>query len=127
MEKEKVELTGEQKVKVISGLIVGLFFIWLFFIPSCDGEEPLNEKYTKSTALIESRQFVEKRLKSPSSADFSFESEKSVIKVNDTTFIVTGYVDSQNSFGAELRSNYSCKITYLDKIGKVQCDDLVIE
>ena len=47
--------------------------------------------------------------------------------MNDTTFIVTGYVDSQNSFGAELRSNYSCKIVYLDKLNMVRCDDLVIE
>jgi hypothetical protein len=125
MKKEKVELSKQDKIKTISVLIV-IVIILIFWIRSC-GEEPLSEKYKKSTALIESRQFVEKRIKSPSSADFSFESEKSVIRVNDTTFIVTGYVDSQNSFGAKLRSNYSCKITYLDKIGKVQCDDLIIE
>jgi hypothetical protein len=127
MEREKIELTVEQKIKVISGLIVGFLFIWLFFIPSCDGEKLLSEKYTKSNALIDSRQFVEKRLKSPSTADFSSETQNNVKKVNDSTFVVTGYVDSQNSFGALIRTNYSCKITYLDAIGKVQCDNLIIE
>ncbi|MCG8838936.1 hypothetical protein G1K37_11315 [Tenacibaculum dicentrarchi] len=87
----------------------------------------LKKKYTKTSALFESRHFVEKRLKAPSTADFSYESEKSVQKINDTTFLVTGYVDSENSFGAKLRNNYSCKIVFLDKLARVSCDDLIIK
>ena len=87
----------------------------------------LKNKYSKIEALIESRQFVEKRLKAPSTADFSYESEKSVKKINDTTFLVTGYVDSENSFSAKLRNNYSCKIVFFDKLNKVSCVDLVIK
>jgi len=87
----------------------------------------LKNKYSKIEALIESRQFVEKRLKAPSTADFSNESEKSVKKINDTTFLVTGYVDSENSFSAKLRNNYSCKIVFFDKLNKVSCVDLLIK
>jgi hypothetical protein len=87
----------------------------------------LKNKYSKVDALIESRQFVEKRLKAPSTADFSYESEKSVKKINDTTFLVTGYVDSENSFSAKLRNNYSCKIVFFDKLNKVSCVDLIIK
>jgi hypothetical protein len=87
----------------------------------------LKNKYSKVEALIESRQFVVKRLKAPSTADFSDESAKSVKKINDTTFVVTGYVDSENSFSAKLRNNYSCKIVFFDKLNKVSCVDLIIK
>lgn len=50
--------------------------------------------------------FVKGRLKSPASADFS--------KVNHTSSgsstTVAGAVDSQNSFGANIRSNFTCKL-----------------
>ena len=129
MEKKKFsELESKEKRNVI--IFVGILILigyWIFKPSSENSEELLSEKYSKSTALIESRQFIEKRLKAPSTADFSYESEKSVEKINDTTFLVTGYVDSENSFGAKLRNNYSCKIVYLDKIDKVRCLDIIIE
>lgn len=63
---------------------------------------------------------VKSRLKSPSTAIFSSSSETSIkqkIKTfpNDGVFrakwIVKGYVDSQNSFGAHIRSNFSCEFS----------------
>lgn len=53
------------------------------------------------------QQFADKRLKSPGSADYD------LTATNDgTTWTVTGTVDSQNSFGASLRSEVECVMRY---------------
>lgn len=48
--------------------------------------------------------FIPKRLKAPTTAAFS---GVSVTTAGDT-YTVTGSVDSQNSFGAQIRSSFSC-------------------
>lgn len=53
-------------------------------------------------------QFVEARLKAPSTADFS---DTSATEAGGT-WTVTGAVDSENGFGAMLRSTYVCKVTH---------------
>jgi hypothetical protein len=126
--KPEVKLTTEQKIKAVSVLIVVFVFVWIFFIPSCDNgkKEQVKKTYSKFEALYESRQFVLKQLKAPSTADFCQETDN-VKQVNDTTFVVVSCVDSQNSFGAMLRSSYTCKIIFLPSSDKVQINDLVIK
>lgn len=51
--------------------------------------------------------FASTRLKSPSSADFNLNATQS-----GTSWTVTGTVDSQNSFGASLRSAVTCVIHF---------------
>lgn len=74
-----------------------------------------------------STDFVKKSLKSPSSASFAGLSEKPnhVKYIGNDTYLITSYVDSQNGFGAMIRSNYTCKIQF--KGDKVVCTDLIIE
>lgn len=66
-------------------------------------------------AYIMSQRFVERELKAPRTAKFpSFHS--SGVTVRDSggcKFMVTAYVDSENSFGAMLRTNYSISMEYL--------------
>jgi hypothetical protein len=50
--------------------------------------------------------FILKRLKAPSTATIKLESKESI---DHKTIYVTGFVDSQNSFGAMLRSNVYAK------------------
>jgi hypothetical protein len=52
--------------------------------------------------------YVEQRLKSPGSADFSGESTD----VAGSTWVVTGSVDSENSFGGSVRNSFRCTVTY---------------
>jgi len=61
-------------------------------------------------AFVEANSFVKKRLKSPSTADFPWGSDGRVGKSGDCTFVVRSYVDSQNSFGAMIRTNYVVKL-----------------
>ena len=53
--------------------------------------------------------FARERLKAPSTASFS--AEQGIDVTADGLYIVTGYVDAQNSFGAQLRSRYACTVT----------------
>ena len=56
---------------------------------------------------------VRQRLKAPSTADFSGFSRQSTGWVSKCEFWVSGFVDSQNSFGAKLRSSYFGEALYL--------------
>lgn len=53
--------------------------------------------------------FVKKRLKAPSTADFS-ETTANESTTNPGLWIVKGAVDAENSFGANLRNTYRCKV-----------------
>lgn len=82
---------------------------------SCSNDEENKIKtYDKIDALTHAQIYIKEKLKSPASAEFEGGTD-GVIKVNDTTFTVIGTVDSQNSFGAMLRSNYSCKVIFHPK------------
>ncbi len=54
-------------------------------------------------------QFIEQRLKSPSSADFSGED---AVDNADGTWTVRGDVDADNSFGASIRNRYVCTVRH---------------
>lgn len=55
------------------------------------------------------QQFVEDRLKSPGSADFS---DEDATENSNGSWTVTGVVDSDNSFGASIRNSYECTVRH---------------
>lgn len=59
------------------------------------------------------KQAVEQQLKSPSTADFPWTADKVARNPNDpNSFVVLGHVDAQNAFGATLRADWICQISY---------------
>jgi hypothetical protein len=60
-------------------------------------------------AFIQCKNLVRDRLKAPSTAKFPL-IERTVTKTSDGDYQVLSYVDAQNSFGAQIRSNYVCTI-----------------
>lgn len=58
----------------------------------------------ESIAQCEAR--IDKLLKSPSTADYDSQTKAS----GSNTWTVTGTVDSENSFGATVRSSYQCTV-----------------
>lgn len=69
-----------------------------------------------STAqLMCENHFVKDRLLAPASAKFSPDSETQAVSLGDERWTVTGYVDSQNVYGAMLRNRYTCTVRYLGK------------
>lgn len=57
-------------------------------------------------------QFVEDRLKAPATAGFESVSEEDTTQTSDTEWIVRGHVDSENGFGANIRTEYVCTVRY---------------
>jgi hypothetical protein len=57
-------------------------------------------------------QFVEDRLKAPSTADFEDVDE---YKASNSAGVwtIVGWVDSENSFGAKIRTDYVCKVRHV--------------
>ena len=96
-------------------LLVIFGLIFLVFKCTCsksDEEKAIqNEQNLKSTAYFNSQECVKELLKSPSTAEFPYGSEQFVTQIDEDTFIINSYVDSQNSFGAMLRTKYVCQIT----------------
>lgn len=111
------------KIQLISTVFVLVVLASIFFgFKSCSNNYAEKEKTrepTPSYAFVHCMGFVESRLKSPSSADFSSYGNSNVTQLkqtrrggkNEIQYLVTGYVDAQNSFGAQIRNNYSCKVT----------------
>lgn len=68
--------------------------------------------------------FVKKELKSPSSAVFPTGNEKydSVTDLGGGEYEINSWVESQNSFGAQIKTDFSCKIIIKDDV--VRCEDL---
>ena len=61
-------------------------------------------------AFLACKQFVTKRLKSPSTAEFPNSSEAIVNLLSDNEWAVASHVDSQNGFGAMIRSPFTCTV-----------------
>ena len=61
------------------------------------------------------QKFIEERLKSPATAEWPNKSdiETYTIRGKEDAFQIRGYVDSQNGFGALLRMNYVCEVSYI--------------
>jgi hypothetical protein len=57
-------------------------------------------------------EFVQDRLKSPSSAKFSPHRESIVAKMDTNHYTVMGWVDAQNSFGATLRTGWEATVRH---------------
>jgi hypothetical protein len=62
-------------------------------------------------AHLIAERFIKERLKAPSTADFPWGTYRANHLPNDS-WIVSSYVDAQNSFGAKLRSNWVCELKY---------------
>lgn len=126
MGKKYHELTSEEKMKGWITLFVMAFLI-LFYFKCCSNDEKSVEvkkaevvltpeqkskQHTKTDAFVEAISVVRNQLKAPSTADFGYDSENGCKQMNDSSFVVKNYVDSENSFGAKLRSEFLCLVYY---------------
>lgn len=71
-------------------------------VAGCSSNSP-DRGSEESIAQCETR--IERLLKAPATADFN-----STASTNGTEWTVKGDVDSQNSFGANVRSTYQCTV-----------------
>ena len=96
--------------KQITSLVVLGTFLFLAFGSAEEGPETKSnrEKYgDKISAWVAAEQFIENQLKSPSTADFGWQStDECVTDLGGGTYRVKGWVDAQNAFGATVRTDF---------------------
>ena len=63
-----------------------------------------------SVAMRICNDLIRKRLKSPSTADFPWTPEKIEANPENGVYVIGSYVDSQNGFGATIRTRFECKL-----------------
>lgn len=94
---------GSDFLKLIgTGILVSIPMLWFTFKNNGASSKP---SVYQAQSACEST--VTGILKSPSSADFGGWQRR---ENADGTFEISGYVDSQNSFGAMLRAQFSCSV-----------------
>jgi uncharacterized membrane protein YvbJ len=65
---------------------------------------------------------VQSELKSPSTASFPKYNDSYVVDNGDGTYTVSSYVDAENSFGAEIRSDWSCTVDSNKNVSNIVID-----
>lgn len=105
-------MRGYLKGLLIVVPILVVMLILLILLPEGEVTNSYGENYKldKTGACIMSNKFVEQQLVSPASAKFQKCYDQQIIYKGDRTYYVNGYVDSQNGFGAMLRTSYSVEI-----------------
>lgn len=73
-----------------------------------NSREPDAEDLKRDAERTCREDFIPVRLKAPATADFS----GVTVVANGATYTVTGQVDSQNSFGAQVRATFSCVVRH---------------
>lgn len=68
-------------------------------------------------AVTAAQNLVKEQLKSPSTASFPSSASAYSVQTDGTYFYVSGYVDAQNSFGAELRQEWTASFKMGDTSG----------
>ena len=120
--KRMVELKKKQKPKTRSVFkALGIILLFLFGLTLLYPTEKQTEQskiaeqkseHDAITAWVMAQEFVEGRLKTPSKAKFPMYDSKKIHHIGDGRYKIASYVDSQNSFGAKLRSSFSCVVRY---------------
>ena len=102
------------KAKAITGLLILVVFIVISVLTWDTDKGGSKSEYSPNLAYTYAEGYVEDRLKSPSSAEFPgiFERQDHIKKLNATTFEIDSWVDSQNGFGAVVRTRFRCKIKF---------------
>lgn len=102
----------------------------IFFRPSgiAGSPPPTIQCGSGKDAYVMSQLFVEDRLKSPGSAKFPGTADSAVVvdELAECVYQVTAYVDSENSFGAFLRTGYSARMMYMPETDKWQALDVAL-
>ena len=110
---EKKPAVTAAQVKLNKKLIIGfaVLFATLAVIINAGQSDPKTAGDLSNLAYIHCQNHVKNRLKSPASADFPLLPDYAE-RMKNSAYIIQGYVDSQNGFGAMVRSNFTCGIKF---------------
>jgi ribosomal protein L40E len=119
--------------KKIAGFVLGAL---VFIVIASTGSSTTTSNPTATTApqeahpnvevCVESEHLLEQFLKAPSTAQFPTCRNIIIVRLPNEQFRVSSYVDSQNSFGAMIRSDWSITYHYTDGGTRTQLDYVVV-
>lgn len=92
------------KTSTMWAILAGIAFIIL--VSSMMDSKPEVYMPDNLDAFLMAKSFIKKGLKSPSTAEFANISESVVVTPSVDFWKVTSYVDSQNGFGAMIRTEF---------------------
>jgi hypothetical protein len=93
---------------------------------SPDTAEQRLKDFKAFDAYYASQGFIKQQLLSPSTAEFEQTAEQATEQLNDSTWAIDSYVDSQNTFGAMIRKRYVCRIEYHPSTDSVYCKNATL-
>ena len=102
--------------KNIGSLLILLIMLTLAVGSSDSNETGPDPNDGKFSAWVMAKNFVKERLKSPSTADFGgvfsdYQDPVSVVTdLGGGKYVVRAWVDSQNGFGATIRTRFICEL-----------------
>ena len=115
--------TNPQQVKPIgcaAFFVIGFIIFGIAKCSSCgsnnaaDKTPPTYDPPSTEMAYIQSIDFVKQYLKSPSTADFdTFSASPNILTPTSNQYVISYHFDAENSFGAKIRSTYTCALKYL--------------
>jgi len=122
--KSNTEAVTPPRNKSRNMLVVGIIFFIVsgigIFLTDFFKPEPPDAWKTRDNSIdayVMMQDFVKRRLVSPSSAKFPYTNDKDItIEKDGYEYVIFGYVDSQNVFGAMVRNYYSGVVKQIDDI-----------
>ncbi len=108
--------TSSVRSKAAAAVALGGILLYVISQSQTDATpRPADESSTpkrtdeSSTAVVMCEEFVTRRLRSPSTAEFPL-LDSSFVTETQADFLVRSYVDSQNGFGAMVRTQFECRV-----------------
>lgn len=93
-------------------VLLVVYLVYAEFTGMAKSPQPKASRDLTTMAFIQCQDLVKGELISPSTADFpSFDFESNIAP--DDLYIIRSYVDSQNGFGATIRTRWRCKVRYI--------------
>lgn len=123
------EMSPMQMVIGIIAILGMSFWIWNSFIKgegagsgnkasSAEVQQQEVKTYTDIDAYVNAQMILEKFLKSPATAKYPIATEATIERYKDDAFKVSAYVDSQNGFGALVRSEWTVLLQFVGESTK---------
>ena len=100
------------KIIKIAGILLVVLFVGAYFLFDTRSWE---EKNQYDRAYIMMQRFIEKGIDSPSTAVFPSEAKNQTKYLGNQEYEITSWVDSQNIFGAMIRTKYTGVVKQTEK------------
>lgn len=122
--KTKKPINKSKFVTIVLGSFIILSILGHYTPDRKDTKTEKSETERDYTAIVcaDTKRYIKSTLRSPSTAKFPFFGCNAT-KIDAGTYKVTTYVDAQNGFGAEIRTNFTCTAKGSGENWRISCNN----